>query len=225
MVIIMAIVPDVKCKKCDRRFSGLLSRCPYCHARRGTRGKYAEGDRSFKSNMMVGILILAALVIAVAVLLVTSLAERGNSGDPDSDTSNNPLATGGDPSQNSPLLPDDGDVTMLPGPTTTPTPTEPPITDIDPPPSSVESVQVTYLGSPPNGNEFSLRIGEVVPLKVRTVPAETEFTPVWESSNDNVFMVNSSGSEANVTGTGAGNATLTVTVGDATYECIVRCHT
>jgi hypothetical protein len=224
----MAIVPDVKCKKCDRRFSGLLSRCPYCHARRGTRGKYAEGDNSFKSNMMVGILILAALVIAVAVLLFTSLAERGNGDDPDSDTSNNPLVTDNDTSPNSPLLPDSNGVESLPGPTMTPTPTEPPITDIDPPPSAVESVQITYQGSALVKNqttgryEFSIQVGEVVPLKVRTVPVETEYTPVWESSDESVFMVNQNG---NVTGIGRGEAKLTVTVGDATDECIVRGHT
>jgi hypothetical protein len=211
----MAIVPDVKCKKCDRRFSGIRSRCPYCGARRGSPGKHADGDDSFKGKATIGILILTALIIAVGALLFTSLAEREEDPDPGPSggvTSNDPPPASG--------LPGEDDVSSETGtpisPTQTPTPSPTP-----PPPPTVESVQITYQGSPIADKEFTVRVAEVVPLKARTVPAETDFTPVWESSNENVFMVNPDGK---VTGIGEGDATLTVTVGDVTDECLVRCH-
>ncbi|MDR1590291.1 MAG: Ig-like domain-containing protein [Oscillospiraceae bacterium] len=208
----MAIVPDVKCKKCDRRFSGIRSRCPYCGARRGSPGKHAGGDDSFKGKATIGILILSALIIAVGALLFTSLADRGD--DPPSDPSG---AVTDDPG-GSPDIPDDSDVNTQPGtqPTLTPTPTPSP--SPSPTPQPVESVQMTYAGTAIS-EEFSVWTGEEVALKARTVPAETEYTPVWESSDEEVFMVNQDGT---VTGIGRGTAKLTVTVGGATAECIVR---
>ncbi|MDR2357684.1 MAG: hypothetical protein LBD92_06370 [Oscillospiraceae bacterium] len=210
----MAIVPDVKCKKCDRRFSGIRSRCPYCGARRGSPGKHADGDDSFKGKATVGILVLIALVIAVGALLFTSLMERESDAEIDSTGS----VTAEDPGPTS-NFPGEGDTTTQPGlmtPTATPTLTPTP----SPTPAAVESVQITYSGSVMK--DFSVYTGEVVQLEARTVPAETEYTPVWESSDENVFMVSQDGK---VTGIGAGDngaAKLTVTVGDVSAECVVR---
>jgi tetratricopeptide (TPR) repeat protein len=97
-----------------------------------------------------------------------------------------------------------------------------------PTPSAAESVQITYMGSsihkdPSTGKDnFTIRVGETVILQVKTLPAETGIAPVWESSDEGVFMVNYTESEATVTGVGRGIATLTVTVGNATTECIIR---
>ncbi|MDR2665464.1 MAG: Ig-like domain-containing protein [Oscillospiraceae bacterium] len=206
----MAIIPEVKCKRCDRRFSGVRNRCPYCGTRRGARGKHADNDESFKGKATIGILVMSALVIAVAALLFTSLtsddAEPGNT--QDSDTGS-PTIT--------PLAPNDGGVISVTGtPLPTPTPSiEETIPPLSPPP--IESVQIMANGS--KATDFTVKIGEKVYLKVKTVPAETVFEPIWESSDEDVFVVLQDGT---VTGTGVGDEIVTVTVGDMTAECIVR---
>jgi uncharacterized protein YjdB/DNA-directed RNA polymerase subunit RPC12/RpoP len=209
----MAIIPEVKCKRCDRRFSGVRNRCPYCGTRRGARGKHADNDDSFKGKATIGILVLSALVIAVAALLITSLASDDTGPSGTQDPTGVPTIT--------PTLPNGDDVDIVTGtplyPTVTPTITEtiPPIT---PPP--VESVKITYMGGSLRENEFTVKVGEKVPLKVKTEPSETTYEPVWESSDENVCVVLQDGT---VTGTGGGNATVTVTVGEVSAQCTVRC--
>jgi hypothetical protein len=202
----MAILPEVKCKVCDRRYSGIHSRCPYCGARRGARGKRADGDDYVKGKVMVGILILSALIVAVAALLFTTLPDDEGSEPPDSSINS--------PDTN---MPDDNDVNTVPGVTSIPTPSPTPTPTPTPTPPVVESVQIVAYGQVKT--DFTLKAGEIVKCKARTVPADTEFTPVWESSDESVFVVTQSG---DVSWTGEGLATLTLTVGDIKATCVVR---
>ena len=101
----MGIISDVKCGRCDRRYSGLRNRCPYCGARRGKRGKHADDSDNSKAKIMIGSLLILVLLVAVIVLVITSAKGRGES------------EAGGDqntPAQNDEALVDDDNVSGNP---------------------------------------------------------------------------------------------------------------
>lgn len=217
----MAIISEVKCPRCDKRFSGLRLRCPYCGARRGSSGKHASENDNSKGKLIIGILLLVILIVAVVVLVVTSTK------DADKDLDANP--TGSD--DVGPSDPEDGIVTV-PGNNDDYTP--PPTTDdgvIDDGPgvsAAIQSIVLQYNGRDIQREEssgkqdFMMSVGEDIQLtaKITPTPAEDEVVDVsWESSNESVFMVVKTGK---VTAIGKGTATLTVTVGGVSTECIVR---
>ncbi|MBR6951310.1 MAG: SH3 domain-containing protein [Oscillospiraceae bacterium] len=67
----MAFVSDVKCGKCDRRYSGLRARCPYCGARRGKAGKHANKGGNTTGKLIVGLILILLLIAAVVFLILT----------------------------------------------------------------------------------------------------------------------------------------------------------
>ena len=213
----MSIIAEVKCARCDRMYSGIHSRCPYCRARRIGRGKYSEETDNAKGKMLVGILILAVLVVAVVVLLAT--AEKPDDGS---------LGYAPSPAESSPDLSSlgtDNDNVTETGPPVSPSP--PPTESEEPsvsPLPVVTSVIITYAGV--KKDDFTAKIGEQVPLKVKIEPPGVEAEVEWVSSNTNVFDVvarDTTGLDAKVTGKGRGDATLTVIVnGEIEAKCIVR---
>ena len=218
-MIFMSIIAEVKCARCDRKYSGVRSRCPYCGARRIGRGKYSEETDNAKGKMLVGILVLAVLVVAVVVLLATSEKIDDNSAayapdptEPSSDTLN---------------IPDESANMSLPGSEVV-VPSHTPVVEEEPPESvapAVTSVIITYAGT--KTTDFTAKIGEQVPLKAKIEPPGVEADIEWISSNENVFEVvvakDVSGINAKVTGKGVGDATLTVIVnGEIEAKCTVR---
>lgn len=213
----MSIIAEVKCARCDRKYSGVRSKCPYCGARRIGRGKYSEEEDSSKGKMLIGVLIMAVLVVAAGVLLFTApKAEYVE------ETPRNPPSES--PTQN---LPADDDIASFPGrvDTSPPEQKDPEEPDDSPAPvlSEVISVDITYSNR--TKTDFTASIGERVPLRARIEPVGIELDVEWISSDTSVFQVvktNPEGTAATVTGIGVGNATLTVRVGDKEAECIVR---
>ncbi|MBR4743521.1 MAG: hypothetical protein IK082_04935, partial [Oscillospiraceae bacterium] len=67
----MAFVSDVKCGKCDRRYSGLRGRCPYCGTRRGKNGKHANQGGNTTGKLIVGLILILLLIAAVVFLIIT----------------------------------------------------------------------------------------------------------------------------------------------------------
>ncbi|MCL2152652.1 MAG: hypothetical protein FWH57_06820 [Oscillospiraceae bacterium] len=213
----MSIISEVKCARCDRKYSGVRSRCPYCGARRIGRGKYSEDSDNSKGKMLIGVLIMSVLVIAVAVLLFTT---------------DKPEAVDADPQQinkTDGINPDDDDNTEMPGTNPViPTPSATPELENSPEPTvsptpEVRSVTITYAGK--EKKDFTVKVGESVSLRVKIDPVGVEEEIIWTSSDRNVFEVvelNTEKTSAKVTGIGAGVATLTVTVGDVVAECTVR---
>jgi len=215
----VSIIAEVKCARCDRKYSGVRSRCPYCGARRIGRGKYSEENDDSKGKMLVGILILAVLVVAVVVLLLTtdkpedsSLAAGSETGEPTSDMSGSGL-------------PGEDDITSMPGPSmddpsTTPTTSE---TPAESPTATVQSVIITYANL--KKTDFTEHIGIKVPLKAKVEPPGIDVDIEWSSSNTDIFEVvpkDVNGNAADVIGKAKGDATLTVRVGDVEATCIVR---
>ena len=217
----MSIISEVKCARCDRKYSGVRSRCPYCGARRIGSGKYSEEGDNSKGKMIIGVLIMAVLVVAAGILLFTA---------PRNDDIEEPPVTNSE-TISSPDIPDDTGTSGLPGlgPIVTP-PSEsasPETETPSPTPVTVQSVDITYS----NGHieDFTEPVGKQIPLKVRIEPAgiELEDEIVWTSSNTSVFEVVPSpdGTAATVTIIGSGSArsaTLTVSVAGKSAECIVR---
>ena len=216
----MSIISEVKCARCDRQYSGLRSRCPYCGARRIGSGKYSEEGDNSRGKMIIGVLIMAVLVVAAGVLLFTTpkpVEELGPSPGINSPSPSIPMPNESDNEtlENSSTPPPSPSDTPSPSPSPTPTP-------------KIVSVDITYSGVVKT--DFTGVVAEVVPLRVKIEPVGIEVTEpiVWESSNKEVFEVvadNTAGTSAKVTIIGTSKdtwATLTVYVGDKKAECIVR---
>ena len=205
----MGIISEVKCSRCDRRFSGLRGRCPYCGARRGKSGKrVADGDNSMW-KLIVGVLILLVLIVAVIVLIMSTLKDK-NVGTTTTDTQ---TITATEDLEGEGVDSVEGNTsTGTETGTTTDTTTQTNTV------VSVEKVTITYGGS--ETVDFTIKTTDPpLTLKCVTVPADVEEPVIWASSDENVFVVLQTGK---VTAIGKGDATLTATCGDATAECTVR---
>jgi hypothetical protein len=200
----------VKCAKCDRRYSAVRARCPYCGARRGSRGKLSGGTDSTKTQLVIGIIFLLALIAAVTALLLTSA---------ETEIDYTPPPVSGDVT---PHIPDSNTNNTIDDPDETP-PEETPTPPEDTPPPAIESVAITYNGRATT--DFTESVGRSLTLKAKIVPDGLDIVPEWESSNPEVFDVvptDTTGLTVSVTMIKAGNAKLKVTAGDKTAECIVR---
>ena len=135
----MAIVNEIKCARCDRKYSGVRSRCPYCGARRIGRGKYSEESDNAKGKMIISVLIIAVFAVAAGILLFSTPSEAG------------PMVPDESPGINEP---DDG-IISLPGleppPPPEPTPEPSPVILVE-----IGSIQITFGGRPWNNESFSL---------------------------------------------------------------------
>jgi len=216
MDVYMSIISEVKCARCDRKYSGVRSRCPYCGARRIGRGKYSEDSDNSRGKMLIGIMIMAVLVVGAGILLFTA---------PGSEAPDQGVAAQTPPSQ---PLPDEGDNFELPGlvPVDPPQTSEPPgITDTAPPAAQVRSVAIVYGPRKIVKTDITEKIGVKIPLRVDIEPVGVLDEIIWTSSNPAVFEVtvtNTECTQVSVTGLTVGTATLTVAVGGEEAKCIIR---
>ena len=210
----MSIISEVKCARCDRKYSGVRSRCPYCGARRIGRGKYSEETDNSKGKMLIGVLIMGVLVIAVVFLLLSAPKVE-------KDTPSNQIS-----SHEGPDIPNENDtigVTGISTITPTPTPTPTPEEVLESPAPAVQSVMILFDGK--EKNDFTAKVSETVILRVKVDPIDFEDEIIWSSSDKSVFEVvknNELGTQAKVTGIGKGNAKVIVSVGGVEDDCIVR---
>jgi len=208
----MAIINEIKCARCDRKYSGVRSRCPYCGGRRNEHGKYTEGSDRDKIKMLVSIMIIAVFTIGAGFLFFTADASPGSPG----------------PSSPPEIGSPEEDVVSQPGhnqqPTETPDDTETPEPPPTPPPV-VTSATIRY-GTSPRNEEFTVKVGETVEINVIWRP-EGVTDPVirWTSSDEEKFQVvptQLDQMKVNVTGIGVGTGTLTVYVDDIEQSCTVH---
>lgn len=237
----MGIISEVKCGRCDRRYSGFRGRCPYCGAKRNKRGKHADESDITKGRLLVGILLIIVLIAAVVALLVTN----GDSDKKDTSKSDTKITDVSDKESKSDKkekknkkgskknISDENDANASDenedqAPKTDvviPVPVKPADTtpkSVVPSPDQqveVESVELVYAGSIMQDLDFTMGIGETLSLSYRTEPEDITVAPKWESSNINVFVVLQDGT---ISAVGSGTETLKLTVGTASVECIVR---
>ena len=205
----MSVVSEIKCSRCDRKYSGVRSRCPYCGARRIGRGKYSEDADNSKGKIMIGVLIMAALVLATGFLIFTA-PEDPNAGLGSAVTAPDPEPGDGEIEPSEPSLPPTIEPPSIPPETPSPQP-------------EVKMVTITYNGR--KVEDFTESVGRPVPLGARVEPVGIQEEINWMSSDRSVFEVvatNTEGSAAKVNPVGRGTATLTVSVGGVEATCIVR---
>ena len=210
----MSIVSEIKCARCDRKYSGVRSRCPYCGARRIGRGKYSEDSDNSKGKMLISVLVLGVLVIAAGFLLFTTPPAEA-------DTTSPP------PTSPTGSLPDEGDNISLTNPDTPPPSTPPTVSDTPTPPPApqVQSVTITYAGRGIKDNDLTEYVGNKLALGARVEPPGIEEVIDWRSSDTGVFEIvptSTDGTAATLTPIAKGTATLTVTVGGVESTCIIR---
>jgi len=207
----MAIVNEIKCGRCDRKYSGVRARCPYCGERRTGHGKQANGSKNDSVKMLISVLILSVFTIWAGILFFSTPA----------DADSNVNANGNDAT----IASLDNDIDSVDGLHTEPSPEPTPTPEPTPaPPAEVLSATIRYETS--SRTEFSIGVGETVPINVIWSPTDVE-NPVirWTSSDEEKFQVVSTQLDhvrVNVTGIGVGSATLTVFVDDIEQTCTVH---
>ena len=211
----MSIINEIKCARCDRKYSGVRSRCPYCGARRIGRGKYSEDSDNAKGKMLISILIMAVFTVGAGILLFTTPVDADAQSPAD------------DPSINSPEDDIEQVIGILPEPTPVyeePEPEEPVI--IQP---EISSLTITYSGSPLRDNEFTMSVRDnPIPLNIRIEPpgSESGLEIKWWSEDPDVADVveapGMGGLGATVTSISTGTTRIFVSVGDKEASCLVR---
>jgi hypothetical protein len=199
----MAVISEVKCGRCDRRYSGFRARCPYCGARRNKRGKRADDTENAKAKLIIGVALLVVLIGATMVLLLTTQLDK----------SPEAAETPSGVTDEAPAFTDGEDIDEVVN-------SEPPVVE-EPSPSPsiaivIQSVAITYGGEPKE--DVTVKIGESLQFRFTTVPASEDKEAVWESSDESIFAV----VDGKVTGIATGKATLKCTVDGVTEECLVR---
>lgn len=90
----MGMIPEIKCRRCGATFSSLRSRCPNCGTRRVTQSSrtpaptpgtvrgtasYERAEANTKWQMIFGLILVVAVILAVIVMVSTSLNEADSS--------------------------------------------------------------------------------------------------------------------------------------------------
>ena len=185
----MSIIPEVKCRRCGESFSALRSRCPNCGTRRvapssrtpsptpstvkGT-AAYERAETNTRWQLIFGLILVVAVILAVIVMVSTSLSGLDNQSGRGS--KNNVVAT---PTPTAVSMAP----TVEPPPTPTPTPTP-----------TVEGINIQCFGTDVK-DEFTMSMSRdpVITLQATVLPMEiftAENTRItWTSSDTSLFTV------------------------------------
>lgn len=212
----MSMIPEVKCRRCGETFSSMRSRCPNCGTRRVTQSgrtpgttpgtvrgtaSYERAETNTKWQMIFGLILVVAVILAVIVMVSTSLDGRENHGN--STLTPPPAATDYVPVIDTP-----------PTPAPTPTPT-------------VESIRIMYYEA--ERTEFQMRVGdEPIPLTAQILPVTVTGVKVnWSIEGDDAgeyCTVESTGDnscEVSIHKAKAGGVTLVAECNGVTQKCSV----
>ncbi len=203
----MSVISEVKCGRCDRKYSGFRSRCPYCGARRSKRGKHADEVDNAKAKLVIGIVLLVVLIGATMVLIFTSVPHPDDTGDVSA--SAEPTTPTDAEQSNTSLATED----TSPSPSPSPSPSQP---------VEIASVVITWQGNDKTDVTMDY-ITQTLHFSFRTIPETTEedlkdMDIDWKSSKEDVFAV----VNGDVTAISQGDGTLTCTVNGVPAECTIR---
>ena len=202
----MGFIPQITCRHCGKKFSGIYGRCPHCGTRRvkqtsrtpATTNSVQQGtaaneraNYNARWQMIFGAILVVAVVVAVIVLITSSLDPSAKEPEPT-------------PPETTPII-------------TTPPPTDPPETP-DPTPYVTSIVIVTNYNHQPI-SEFTQRI-EWAPtdLDADIYPTETIAEVTWRSSDESIVTVDEDGV---VTAVGSGWAEVIAECGAVAVKCRV----
>ena len=198
----MALFQDVKCGRCDKHYSSIHSKCPYCGAKKNRDGKTASGANNTRWQVIVGLVVLILIIVAVVVLLAMSLKDR----DPEPGHTSKPVAS---------ASPTNGVSTVTANPSATPAaPTNTPKPTPEPTPEPVVNSIVL------NREDFTLsNPGDTFQMVATISPAQSTAKIIWISEDTDVATVDENGL---VTAVNHGSTKVSATAGGVTKECIVR---
>ena len=174
----MPMIPEVKCRRCGEVFSSLRSRCPNCGTRRvaqsgrtpsptpgtvkGT-ASYERAETNTKWQIIFGLILVAAVVLAVIVMVTTSL--EGADVKQQSTAITPPVVT-----EYVPVIEE--------APTPEPTPTP-----------NVEGLRVMFYTSEIQ-TDFTIWVDDPIDLTVQVMPLTLQGLKVdWKSSNEDILKV------------------------------------
>ena len=213
----MGLFSDVKCGRCDRRYSGLRARCPYCGARRGKRGKHAKDYDNAKGRVIIGLILMVVLIVAVVVVIATNSTPDRMGAEDDVQQDGQGLAADSDGVTNLPGIgagdtydPGTSDDDLA-GDDTTGDDTA--TGDEDGDGADVgTAINELYIVSPWSSDpqtDFTASVGDVIDFDYVSDPVFEDAEVLWETSDDNVFVILQTGE---FTAIGAGSAVLSLTV-------------
>lgn len=236
----MGLIPQTKCSRCDRTYSGLRSRCPYCGTRRHKKGKRVSDGDNATWKLIIGVLLIVVLIAAVLVIVVTSLNDKPD--ETPNDDGNKPGYSQHDNVDNKPGTNPDGN-----------TPSDGNTGD-----GNTGDGNNGNTGDDGNGNgegdgdgngqtpdnttkvtsvslksnyadpflDMTISVNEKQTLTCIITPSDaTTSVPVWTSSDESVFAVVPDGPDgltATVTGIAVGDEKVTVTVDGVSYTADIR---
>ena len=198
----MSMITEVKCRRCGETFSSLRSRCPSCGTRRVTQSgrtpaptpstvkgtpAYERAETNTKWQIIFGLILVAAVILAVIVMVSTSL----QGADVAAET---PVIT---PPTVSNYIPE---IETAPTPPPTPTPT-------------VESIRIMFFNKEIE-TDFLMHLGEEpLTFTAQVLPLTIQGAKVnWKSSDESVLKVtpiDDLSCQVEIVGTIAGGVKLT----------------
>ena len=174
----MPMIPEVKCRRCGETFSSLRSRCPNCGTRRVAQSSrmpsptpgtvkgtaaYERAETNTKWQIIFGLILVTAVVLAVIVMVTTSL--EGADVKHQTTAITPPVVTEYIPPIEEP-----------PTPPPTPTPT-------------VEGLRVMFFTTEIQ-NDFTIWVDDPIDLTVQIMPMTLSGLQVdWKSSNEDILKV------------------------------------
>lgn len=213
----MSMIPEVKCRRCGATFSSMRSRCPNCGTRRVTQSgrtpsttpgtvrgtaSYERAETNTKWQLIFGLILVVAVILAVIVMVSTSL-EGIDSSTSSGTTITPPVAT-----EYVPIIET--------------APTEPPT-----PPPAVEGIRVMFYTTEIE-SDFTMHVGESLDLTAQVMPLTLEGVRVnWSSANEDCLIVTANedmGCTCQCVGDIAGGVKMTVSAGNFSKELIVYCR-
>lgn len=222
----MGLIPDITCRRCGAKYSGIKSRCPQCGAPRTsqpsrtarTSSSVVEGTAAYvrtaingRWQLVFGVLLAFAVVLATVVLIVSGGSDVptssgfGGSGNKKPKPESNPGAV---------TISD----TYLPSPSPSPVPT--PESEAAPAITSMELIFLTQTVSDitvTNPGELVLQ------FEARVYPLNDSVTIEWRVDNEKVMNVDQTG-KVTITGAdpnGMVHATVFATCENLEASCII----
>ena len=188
----------IQCGRCDRRYSSLRLKCPYCGAHRSKKTVRREENEVTGTKFLIGGLVLLLLIAAVVVVVVISL----NSDKP----VNEPAST-----EETETYAQDEGVKSVTGDTAEPEKT------VETASNEIVSVSVVQDGEVVE--DTTMTAGTTEEFSYETNPTGVDELAVWSSDDESVAVVLQNGT---VTAVGEGTANITVKVGNQKGTMIVR---
>lgn len=238
----MGFIPDVKCGRCDRRYSVLRGRCPYCGTYKRRRSRKAAESDNATWKTVVGAALMLVLAIGVITLVadarktqneldkqVSLEAELENDASLEKDIDSiikeaDEIQAEKDAQAEAEAETEgEGEGEDEPAVPEAGSTVEIPIESVKMLNARGEELSA-YIGNDDTIDyDISVPLGQSYELSYSVVPEskmlDVAGTAVWASSNTSVLVVLQSGK---ITGMGTGTAYLTVTVEGVTATCIVR---